>query len=244
MLDVSSDTKGVLITRITTIARTTLGTALGLPDNGMMVYDKNLLAFFYWDGTQWVQVSSGTGDNWGAQVVQTSGINLSGNDTTGSPLIMTEVDGSITNEIELPTGGTIGQVLSADGSGNYTWGTDNVGSDAQNIENLAFDNTTNILTVGIQNGTSKTIGLTSLLNDADSNPTNEIQDLAINTTTNILTVTNNGTPTSIDLTVIYLFCFSIYNFSTNNFYFIKIIRLNCSIKHFSCNFNPISAFFV
>lgn len=32
-----------------------------------------------------------------------------------------EVDGSITNEIELPTGGNDGQVLKTDGAGNYAW---------------------------------------------------------------------------------------------------------------------------
>lgn len=32
-----------------------------------------------------------------------------------------EVDGSITNEIELPAGGSNGQVLETDGSGNYSW---------------------------------------------------------------------------------------------------------------------------
>ncbi|AUC84293.1 hypothetical protein CW731_02810 [Polaribacter sp. ALD11] len=35
--------------------------------------------------------------------------------------LTTEVDGSVTNEIELPTGGTNGQVLKTDGSGNYAW---------------------------------------------------------------------------------------------------------------------------
>ena len=35
--------------------------------------------------------------------------------------LSTEVDGSITNEIELPTGGTDGQVLKTDGAGNYAW---------------------------------------------------------------------------------------------------------------------------
>ncbi len=35
--------------------------------------------------------------------------------------ITSEVDGSVTNEIELPTGGFNGQVLQTDGSGNYAW---------------------------------------------------------------------------------------------------------------------------
>jgi hypothetical protein len=36
--------------------------------------------------------------------------------------------------------------------------------------------------------------------DLDQSATNEIQDLALNTTTNILTITNNATPTNINLT--------------------------------------------
>lgn len=37
------------------------------------------------------------------------------------PYLLTEVDGSVTNEIELPTGGNSGQVLSTNGSGVYAW---------------------------------------------------------------------------------------------------------------------------
>ena len=35
--------------------------------------------------------------------------------------LTTEKDGSVTNEIELPTGGNSGQILSTDGSGIYSW---------------------------------------------------------------------------------------------------------------------------
>ena len=41
--------------------------------------------------------------------------------TNWNSKLTTEVDGSITNEIELPAGGTDGQVLKTDGSGNYAW---------------------------------------------------------------------------------------------------------------------------
>jgi len=167
----------------------------------MLVYDKDLTAFYYWDGPnlQWVQVGSGAGDNWGTQTVQTNGANISGDGTTTNPITVTDGDSDATNEIELPTGGTNGQVLTTDGSGVYTWVNDDTGTDDQNIANLAFNNATNILTVGIENGTSQTIDLSNLVNDADSDITNEIQDLSINTTTNILTITNNGSATSIDL---------------------------------------------
>jgi len=63
MLDVDSDDKGILIPRLTTVARVTLGGALGLGDNGMLVYDKDLLVFYYWDGAIWVLVGSGTGSD-------------------------------------------------------------------------------------------------------------------------------------------------------------------------------------
>ena len=177
ILEIKSDDKGILISRLTTVARNTLGTALTANEDGMLVYDKDLKVFYYWDGAAlaWVQVGSGTGDNWGTQVVQTSGSNISGDGTTANPLMVTDADSDPNNEIELPTGGTNGQVLSTDGSGNYTWVADNAGTDDQNIANLAFDNTTNILTVGIENGTSQTIDLSALLNDADSDPNNEIE---------------------------------------------------------------------
>ena len=267
ILEIESEDKGILISRLTTIARNALGGALTGNEDGMLVYDKDLTAFYYWDGPnlQWVQVGGGTNtdnqtltltgntlsisggnnvtlidnvddadndptneielpltaitgqvlswdgtswiaqnsasgaDNWGSQTVVTNGTNISGDGTTGSPITVTDGDSDATNEIELPTGGTNGQVLTTDGNGTYTWTTDNGGTDDQNIANLAFNNATNILTVGIENGTSQTIDLSNLVNDADSDITNEIQDLSINTTTNILTITNNGSATSIDL---------------------------------------------
>ena len=52
-------------------------------------------------------------------LANTSGINTGDQDL--SSYLLTEVDGSITNEIELPAGGTNGQVLKTDGNGNYTW---------------------------------------------------------------------------------------------------------------------------
>ncbi|MCT4581148.1 MAG: hypothetical protein N4A35_06995, partial [Flavobacteriales bacterium] len=75
VLEIESSDKGVLISRLTTTARNTLGTALTNAEDGMLVYDKDLTTFFYWDGPnlQWVQVGSGSGDNWGTQVVQTAG---------------------------------------------------------------------------------------------------------------------------------------------------------------------------
>jgi hypothetical protein len=158
----------------------------------MLVYDKDLTTFFYWDGPnlQWVQVGSGSGDNWGTQVVQTAGANISGDGTAGNPLTVTDNDNDPNNEIELPATASNGEVLTWDGT---NWipqaapsGADNWGTAVVNINgtNISGDGTTaNPLTV----------------TEVDGDITNEIQDLSLNTTTNILTITNNGTATNIDL---------------------------------------------
>lgn len=73
-LDVSSTTKGLLIPRMTTLQRT----AIVSPANGLMVYDTNLSAFYFYNGTAWAAVNSGGGvsNNWAA-----SGNNIFNNNT-------------------------------------------------------------------------------------------------------------------------------------------------------------------
>ncbi|MCT4582110.1 MAG: fibrobacter succinogenes major paralogous domain-containing protein [Flavobacteriales bacterium] len=193
ILDIESTDKGVLISRLTTTARNTLGTALTNAEDGMLVYDKDLTTFFYWDGPnlQWVQVGSGTGDNWGTQVVQTAGANISGDGTVGNPLTVTDNDNDPNNEIELPATANNGEVLTWNGtnwipqaapSGADNWGTAVVNSNGTNISG---DGTTaNPLTV----------------TEVDGDITNEIQDLSLNTATNILSITNNSNASNIDLT--------------------------------------------
>lgn len=192
VLEIESNDKGVLISRLTTTARNTLGTALTNAEDGMLVYDKDLTTFFYWDGPnlQWVQVGSGNGDNWGTQVVQTTGTNISGDGTAANPLTVTDNDNDPNNEIELPATANNGEVLTWDGtnwipqvapSGADNWGTDIVNTTGTNISG---DGTaSNPLTI----------------TEVDGDITNEIQDLSLNTTTNILTITNNGTAANIDL---------------------------------------------
>ena len=64
-----------------------------------------------------------------------------------------DADADPTNEIELPTGGTNGQVLSTDGSGTYSWVDDNGGSDDQDISGSGLSGTT--LTIGIEGGATR-----------------------------------------------------------------------------------------
>ncbi|MEO1013465.1 MAG: hypothetical protein AAFX53_19390, partial [Bacteroidota bacterium] len=60
---------------------------------------------------------------------------VDGGDTT---IDIRDGDSSDTNEIELPAGGTNGQVLSTDGGGTYSWVDDNGGSDDQAISSTVL----------------------------------------------------------------------------------------------------------
>ena len=64
---------------------------------------------------------------------------------------------------------------------------------AKYLQTLGFNPSTNILTISDGN----TVDLTSLKNDADSDPTNEIQDIQL--TGNLLTITKNSSSTGVDL---------------------------------------------
>ncbi len=59
ILDISSTEKGLLIPRMTTAER--LGIGPTATAAGLLVYDMTDSNFWYWDGTQWVQVGSGIG---------------------------------------------------------------------------------------------------------------------------------------------------------------------------------------
>jgi len=56
-LDISSTTKGILIPRLTTVERTDITS----PATGLMVYDTNDGAFYYYNGTTWVKIGFGVG---------------------------------------------------------------------------------------------------------------------------------------------------------------------------------------
>ena len=79
--------------------------------------------------------------------------------------LVDDADADPTNEIELPTGGSNGQVLQTDGSGNYTWVNQTTDTDTQLSETQvdAF----------VSNN-----GYVTTSNDADSDPANEIQNLS------------------------------------------------------------------
>lgn len=63
ILDVSSDSLGMLAPRLSTLQR--IGILPGTNDFGLFVYDTDLDGFYYWDGTQWLPMGSGTGGSTG-----------------------------------------------------------------------------------------------------------------------------------------------------------------------------------
>ena len=94
--------------------------------------------------------------------------------------------------------GTAGQVLTTTASGTNWADASAAGTDDQNIANLAVNATTNVLTVGIEDGTSQTVDL-SHLDDTGTDDQN-IANLAVNATTNVLTVgIEDGTSQTVDL---------------------------------------------
>lgn len=91
-LDINSTTKGLLIPRVTTAQRT----AIAAPANGLMVYDTNLSAFWFYNGSSWSSVGGGATSPWTA-----NGNNIYNSNSgnvgigTSAPLARLTVDSSI-----------------------------------------------------------------------------------------------------------------------------------------------------
>lgn len=63
IMELSSTTKGVLIPRLTTVQRNAIA-GLGLPHEGLLIYNSTTDQFNYWDGTVWVAMTSTVSNNW------------------------------------------------------------------------------------------------------------------------------------------------------------------------------------
>lgn len=91
MLDVKSTSKGILIPRMTTVQRTGIGT----PAAGLQVYDTDLNLLYYYNGSAWASVASGS-NYWtssGGNIYNNTGTNVGiGTTTPGDKL---EVNGNI-----------------------------------------------------------------------------------------------------------------------------------------------------
>ncbi|MBC5834701.1 tail fiber domain-containing protein [Flavobacterium sp. F372] len=142
-LDITSTTGGMLIPRMTQVQRLAIGT----PANGLLVYQNNLTAgFYYWDGTVWKTFGGGsgwalTGDSGttaGTNFIGTTdanGLNISTNNTERIRVNATGLIGigttSPTEELHLV--GTspvfrfqdgnegVNKILKSDANGNAYW---------------------------------------------------------------------------------------------------------------------------
>lgn len=66
ILDITSTTMGFLTPRMLTSERTDLGNTLSSTEKGMLVYDTELGAFYYYDGSAWVKMAAygSADDDW------------------------------------------------------------------------------------------------------------------------------------------------------------------------------------
>ncbi len=129
MLDVKSTNSGILIPRMTETQRD----AIASPATGLLVYQTNETpGFYYYSGTAWTFIDSGTGDGTVTSVAAGNGMNFtaitgSGSVTLGTPTTLTS---STTNSVsgtthahaittQLPSSGTAGVMLQ---SGSKTAG--------------------------------------------------------------------------------------------------------------------------
>ncbi|MCZ2355831.1 MAG: hypothetical protein LC115_03910 [Bacteroidia bacterium] len=78
MLDIQSGDKGILVPRMTTSARS----GIASPATGLLIFNTDINQFEYFDGTVWINISSGSGDNLGDHTA-TQNIALNNNYLSG-----------------------------------------------------------------------------------------------------------------------------------------------------------------
>jgi hypothetical protein len=130
-------------------------------------------------GTYSRLITSGSGDKYGNFIAITGGLggtsygvysSVSGGSTSYAGYFSGRVSigSNPFNHYILPQSrGTNGQIMQTNATGDVSWVNLPTSSDDQNIQNLAFNTATNVLTVGIENGTSQTVNLSSLNSGGD-----------------------------------------------------------------------------
>lgn len=177
-LTLEDTNKGLLLNRLTTALRTSLGSSLTAAENGMLVYDTEEKAVYVWDGTQWLSATTDTDDQT-VDVFQLNGNNLE---------LSLEADGVATETVDLSgyLDNTDAQDLSLTGTTlsltndattvDLSSLQDGTGTDSQELS-LA----TNILSIS---GGTNTVDLSGYANT-------DAQDLSLSGTT--LSLTNDAT---------------------------------------------------
>jgi hypothetical protein len=191
-------------------ANVDLSSLVGTDDQnltGASLNGSNVLQIDIENGSSTTVDLSALADNTDSQTLSTSGaagdISISGGN--GIVLNVDDADADSTNEIQ-----NLSQVLSegndAGGSIIANLADPVVAQDAATkayVDAVADDDISgavldgsNVLTIS-EGTTDVTVDLSSLVDDADADPANEIQDLSLSG--NTLTITNNGSATAIDL---------------------------------------------
>jgi hypothetical protein len=104
IFDVSSTTKGMLIPRMTTTERI----AIVSPATGLIVYDNTLNQFYYYNGSTWISITTGTPLNYwtlsGSSLYNNSGTNVGIGLTSPSAYLDITGTNASTNSLQLRSG--------------------------------------------------------------------------------------------------------------------------------------------
>jgi trimeric autotransporter adhesin len=127
ILDVKSTGKGMLIPRMTTAQRTGITT----PATGLLVFDTDTIAFWYYNGTVWTKLDA-AGNNW----------SVTGNSatTTGTHFIGTTDEVPLTIKVNNQVAGYISSVTAPVTNNNASWGHQALSLNTTGRRNVAIGN--------------------------------------------------------------------------------------------------------
>lgn len=121
ILDVKSDTKGMLFPRLSSSARTSISS----PPDGLIVYDTTTSSFWFYKQSAWTEIEGVA--LWSRDILNNHTYLRNSDDKVGigisSPTQKLDVNGTVKmTGFQMPAGAASGYVLKSDGSGNGTWG--------------------------------------------------------------------------------------------------------------------------
>ena len=117
MLDVKSSAKGLLIPRMSTAERVAIAPVMS--EQGLMVYDTTVNAFFYYTGAEWKEVSETLWMKDPVGINRTSNVGINVNAAVNNNLYVrrpTGVTGADTSTIYAYRGGDFGNSIGGGGS--------------------------------------------------------------------------------------------------------------------------------
>lgn len=162
ILDISSSDKGMLVPRVTLTGTNDI-TTIATPATSLLVYNTATVSdvtpgFYYFNGTLWVRIASGSTVGTDNQTLALSGNDLS--ISNGNTITLTDnvndADSNATNEIQnLSISGNTVSLSRGGGSVTLPSGTDD-----QNISGSGLSGTN--LTIGIEGGSNQTVNLAPL----------------------------------------------------------------------------------